>query len=282
MSDQTRECPRCGTRQDQGWLCDGCRRHVRVTLRAIAHDWPDLMDTFARQVSHNSEGRGIGHAQPLPFDEQAAQCSRDIRNVLVTAVKLIVDDLSAPTPPDRIGAMCGLLEAWLPVIRKQAWAVHLADELDDLHSRLLRTLQHGAGQQITLTRAACPVDGGPLRSRIGLDWGQYPFIRCTVCGTTWDATTWDELLAQSQARDDAIPEEDYPKQGDPKWVTGAEIAKALGVNPSTVRRVAAQRGWYANAKLVVTPQGGGRVWLYRVTDAAAWWQERHAAKLANA
>lgn len=273
MSDQTRECPRCGTRQEQGWLCDGCRRHVRVTLRAIAHDWPDLMDAFTRVrgIPTESEGHGKGGGQPLPYDERAAEVSHHVRAVLVSWVKLTIEELHADSPGDRIGAMAAHLTAWLPVVRRQEWALEFADEVDDLHAWLIGALQQGEGKLVTLQRAACPDCDGALVARVGLDWSRNPMIRCRTCTREWGAGAWDELMAQSQERDDQIPEEQFPAVGSPDWATAVWIAEALGVSVAAVRTAAWRYRW---TKRHAGAGADGRVVVYLLADVGQWWRDR--------
>jgi ribosomal protein S27AE len=268
-------CPRCGEREDQGWLCHGCTRHLRNTLRAIRNDWPDLMDAFtrARGIQLDSEGHGTTLHGPLPFDEQAAEVSRHIRAVLVSWSMVTVEDFHATCPPDRIAAMVGHLIAWLPTIRKHVWALELSDEVDDLHAWLLGALQRGEGRLVTLQRASCPDCGGPLTARVGLDWSRNPRIRCrgTDCGREWGADAWDELMAASQRRDDAIPEEPTLPDFTADWATAEWIASAMALSVGAVRTAAWRHGWQ---RRLAGGTADGRTVLYLLADAGEWWRRR--------
>ena len=272
----TKTCPRCGHRDDQGWLCHDCTSFLRTTLLAIRSDWPDLMDAYTRSkgIPLDSEGHGTALHSPLPFDERAAEVSRYIRAVLVSWAMVIVEDFGSTCPPDRIGAMIDHLVAWLPTIRKQVWALEMCDQADDLRAWLLGALQQGEGRLVTLQRASCPECGGPLTARVGLDWSRNPMIRCRGsedCNREWGADAWDELMAASQERDDAIPEEDVQAGFTADWATAEWIASALGVAVVTVRKMAWKHQWQRRSA------GGtadGRTVLYSLSDAGEWWKRR--------
>lgn len=274
-------CPRCGERSDQGWLCSGCTRYTRTTLRGIRSDWPDLMDEFvrARGIPTETEGHGKGGDQPLPYDEQAATVSHHIRAVLSSWVRVTVEDFRAECPPDRIGAMVAHLIGWLPTIRKQEWAGDFADEMSDLHAWLIGALQRGEGKLVTLQRAACPTCDGALTARVGLDWSRNPMIRCRTCTREWGAGAWDELREESDLRDAAIPVEDYPHIGHPDWVTAARLAEALGgVSVAAIRKAAQRHGW---TKRSAGGGAHGRTVVYLLADVAPWWQQRAARRVAK-
>ena len=273
-------CPRCGERSDQGWLCSGCTRYTRTTLRGIRSDWPDLMDAFvrARGIPTETEGHGSGGDQPLPYDEQAATVSHHIRAVLSSWVRVTVEDFRAECPPDRIGAMVAHLAGWLPTIRKQEWAGDFADEVSDLHAWLIGALQRGEGRLVTLQRASCPHCDGALTARMALDWSRNPMIRCRTCTSEWAARAWDDLKRQSDLRDATIPIEDYPHIGHPDWVTAARLGEALGVNPQVVRNAARKHGW---TKRSAGGGAHGRTVVYLLADVAPWWEQRTARRAAK-
>lgn len=272
-------CPRCGERSDQGWLCSGCTRYTRTTLRGIRSDWPDLMDAFvrARGIPTETEGHGKGGDQPLPYDEQAATVSHHIRAVLSSWVRVTVEDFRADCPADRIGAMVAHLIAWLSTIRRQEWAGDFADEISDLHSWLIGALQRGEGKLVTLQRAACPTCDGALTARVGLDWSRNPMIRCRTCTREWGAGAWGDLADESEARDDAIPEEQAPTIGNPDWATVAWIAEALGVSVAAVRTAAWRKGW---TKRLAGGGADGRIVVYLLADVGEWWRQRAARRSA--
>ena len=269
-------CPRCGERSDQGWLCPGCTRYTRTTLRGIRLDWPDLMDTMVRSrgIPTSTEGHGSGGDRPLPYDEQAAMVSHHIRAVLSSWVRVTVDDFRAAYPSDRIAAMVAHLTGWLPMIGRQEWAGEFADEVSDLHAWLIGALQRGEGRLVTLQRAACPTCGGALTARVGLDWSRNPMIRCRTCTREWGAGAWGELAEESEARDAAIPEGDLTAGG-LDWATAVWIAEALGVSVAAVRTAAWRQRW--NKRLA----GGcedGRIVVYSLADAGEWWRQRAERK----
>lgn len=263
-------CPRCGERSDQGWLCSGCARYTRTTLRGIRLDWPDLMDAFvrARGIPTETEGHGSGGDQPLPYDEQAATVSHHIRAVLSSWARVTVEDFRAECPPDRIGAMVAHLTGWLPTIRKQEWAGDFADEMSDLHAWLIGALQRGEGRLVTLQRASCPHCDGALTARVGLDWSRNPMIRCRTCTSEWGAGAWDELKGQSDRRFEeglaSLP--DGPLVGTPEWASPSRISQALGVGEGMVRTAAWRHRW--------DKRKVGRGVVYLTKDAAAWWKSR--------
>ena len=272
-SVSAKTCPRCGHRDDQGWLCHDCTNFLRTTLLAIRSDWPDLMDAYTRSkgIPLDSEGHGTALHSPLPFDERAAEVSRYIRAVLVSWVMVIVEDFGSACPPDRIGAMIDHLVAWLPTIRKQVWALEMCDQADDLRAWLLGALQQGEGRLVTLQRASCPECGGPLTARVGLDWSRNPMIRCRgdeKCRREWGAGEWEDLMAASLAREDEVFRSlpDDPLFGSVDWVTPSFIAAALNVGVGMIRTAAWRHGWER--------QKVGRDVVYRTDDVAAWWKLR--------
>lgn len=271
-------CPRCGERSDQGWLCSGCTRYTRNTLRGIRSDWPDLMDAFvrARGIPTETEGHGKGGDHPLPYDEQAATVSHHIRAVLTSWVRVTVEDFHAECPSGRIGALITHLIAWLPTICRQAWVSEFADEISDLHSWLIGALQRGEGRLVTLQRASCPTCDGALTARVGLDWSRNPMIRCRTCTREWGAGAWDELMADSRLRDDDTPEEDAPAIGNPDWATATWIAAALGVSVPAVRTAAWRNRW---TKRLAGANTDGRIVVYLLSDVAAWWKRRAERKM---
>lgn len=279
-SASVKTCPRCGQREDQGWMCHDCTTHLRNSLSAIRNDWPDLMDAFtkARGIPLDGEGHGKSHEHALPFDDQAAEVSRHIRAVLVSWTKVTVDEFGATCPRDRIGAMVSHLEAWLPTIRKQEWVLDLCDEADDLHAWLIGALQQGEGRLVTLQRASCPECGGALTARVGLDWSRNPQIRCrgaADCGREWGAGAWDELMAESQRRDDAIPEEDTEAGFTADWATAEWIASAMNLKAGAVRTAAWRHGW---ERRLAGGTADGRTVLYSLADVGEWWKRRAMKK----
>lgn len=282
-SVSAKTCPRCSHRDDQGWLCHDCTNFLRTTLLAIRSDWPDLMDAYTRSkgIPLDSEGHGTALHSPLPFDERAAEVSRYIRAVLVSWVMVIVEDFGSTCPPDRIGAMIDHLVAWLPTIRKQVWALEMCDQADDLRAWLLGALQQGEGRLVTLQRASCPECGGPLTARVGLDWSRNPMIRCRGredCNREWGADAWDELMAASQKRDDAIPEEDVQAEFTADWATAEWIASAMNVSAAAVRTAAWRHHW---DKRLAGGTEDGRTVLYSLADVGEWWRRRAERKAAK-
>lgn len=269
-------CPRCGERSDEGWLCSGCTRYTRTTLRSIHTDWPDLMDAFTKQrgLPTGGEGHGKNNTLPLPYDERAARTSHHIRATIASWCRLLHEDHQVPLPADRIGAMLHHLRSWLPLARRQAWSAEFADEISDLHRDLLAALQAGEGNQVTVPRAACPHCGGPLHTRINLDWFKNPAIWCSTCGEKWGAGAWEDLKKQS----DAFLDEEFhslpgtPLDGIPEWASATRIAEALGVSPGMIRTAAWRHGW-ERCKV-------GRESVYAVDHVAVWW-EKKTTKTAN-
>lgn len=201
-----KSCPRCGRQSTDGHLCESCAWHTRNSLRSLVNWWPDLFDTFTRQdrTTPQSEGHGLHHEKPLPFDVRAAELANEIRQTFVGWVRVTVEDYGAPWPADRISAMEDHLSRWTGRLRTHEAAAEYAKEIDGLADRITKVIDTADGQLVHITTADCPNVteagrcGGELVGHIKRDWFASAFVRCRSCSMTWDARQWVGLQRLSR------------------------------------------------------------------------------------
>lgn len=272
-------CPRCRKQSLDGSLCESCAWNVQQGLAIIVNWWPDLFDTFTRQTrtTARTEGHGLHHESPLPFDEAAATLANEIRHTLVSWVLLTVEEFGAQFPADRISAMTEHLKRWTTRLRKHDAAAEYADEIARLANRVVKVIDTADGQLVHVPRASCIVDrdgtrcGGELVAAIRRDWFAESFIRCRSCGQTWSAAEWEPLRERSTQMDDAEDRalDALDEQPGPiAWATPQEFAARYGIEVVSVYNAATKHGW--NRRKV------GRQVVYAVQDVLNWRAEKGA------
>lgn len=266
-------CPRCRKQSLDGSLCEACAWNIEQGLAIIVNWWPDLFDTFTRQTrtTARTEGHGLHHESPLPFDEGAATLANEIRHTLVSWVLLTVEEFGAAVPADRISAMTEHLKRWTTRLRKHEAADEYADEIARLANRVVKVIDTADGQLVHVPRASCVIDrggtrcGGELVAAIRRDWFAESFIRCRSCGQTWSAAEWEPLWERSMQMDDAEDRaldafDDRP--GPIAWATPQEYARRYGLAVVTIYNAARRNRWERRKV--------GRQVVYATVDVEAW------------
>jgi len=270
---QETPCPRCRRATTDGHLCEHCSWGVQQGLSIIVNWWPDLFDTFTKQErkTAHTEGHGLHHENPLPFDPVAAELANTIRQTLVSWVKLTMDEFSAPCPKDRISTMAEHLRTWTPKLRKHEVAAEYADEIARLAGRVLKVIDTADGQLVHVPGAHCITDrggmrcGGELVAAIRRDWFAESFIRCRNCGQAWSAADWAGVAERSMQLDDqedAAADALNDEPGPVAWATPQEFARRYGLSVQYVYNAAKKHGWM-RAKV-------GRQVVYSVQDVLDW------------
>ena len=267
------KCPACGERSDDGRVCEHCDWNIKQGLNIIVNWWPDLFYTITRQTrtTPRSEGHGLHHEKPLPFDAPAAELANEVRHTLVQWVRLTVDEFGAAYPRDRMSAMADHLRDWTGKLRGHAAAVDYVHEIGRLADRVMKAIDTADGQLVHVPRATCPVTdeagrcGGELVAAIRRDWFAESFLRCQSCGRTWAAAEWEQVRTDSDRLDDAEDAAldavgDVP--GPIAWATPQEFARRYGVAVVTLYNAAARNGWERRKV--------GRQVIYSVRDVLRW------------
>lgn len=236
----------CGTAAEGYYLCRGCTQHLVGELRRTGELVDHLNAAIARQTS---TGTGVGVAsrsaeRPLPVNLHAADVARDLGSVLSTWAADMAERTGRPlVDSSATPAVARWLLGSTATMRTHPAASELHDEITDALARGWRAIDRPAARHFA---GPCEQCGADLYAR-----PHAAELRCTECGTGYDATdrrTW--LL--DQARD--------------QLATASTIARALPgllgrpVTPAMIR------GYAHRGRLAPRPADTAGRNRYRVGD----------------
>lgn len=226
MTDQT--C-RCGVTVHEGThLCAKCVKTLDHALGNVATDYVDLDTLRTKRARYGTAGatRGsIGKTRPIGVDlrfvrpsnaayrspneiqlpgreGQGTELMHDVRNTVVTWVRVCLDDWPAlTTPADHIPACCTFLQGILTAIAGQPWAEELIADMLRLEKALARLVDRPAERWYAgKCSASEPGDGDAMCTYELYATTDSGTLRCRVCGTVHDiAARRDFLLEEAQA-----------------------------------------------------------------------------------
>lgn len=260
----------CGAPTGDGTtLCPRCVNRLAADLDQVTWLERELDTALARQTAYGDRVGGRAAEHPLPYDPRASEAAWVLRDTLTNVARAIAPEptperpetaterLSRPGWTDSLGAdlsaarIARSLAQRLDTIRRHPEAYPLADEVHAAVTNAKRVIDRPPAR-IYVGHCPCHTD---LYARPGA-----ATVRCTGCGTTYDAAQRRaELLAAVEDR----------------LATATEIArllKSLG-HDITASRI---RGYAHRGRL--TPRGRNHEDnpLYRVGDVINLAIERKA------
>lgn len=237
---------RCGTDASGYYLCHRCTHALVAELRRVGDLTTHLDHAIARQTSTQS---GVGVAsrsaeRPLPVNLGAADVARDLHNVLGTWAADIAERTGRPlVDSSSTPAIARWLLGSTATMRTHPAAAELHDEITDALARGWRVVDRPAPRHFAGPCDHCDAD---LYARPNA-----AELRCTECGTTYNATDRRAWLLD-QARD--------------QLATPSTIARALpgllgrSVTPAMIR------GYAHRGRLAPRPADAAGRNRYRVGD----------------
>jgi hypothetical protein len=292
-------CSRCGRPViDDGYLCasgdvehPGCTEQVTADLRDVPTLARAAADTYAGQDHTTRVAAGpsqneadadddlalTAKIQTLPWDERASVALRELRNVLVGWVRLVMEERRYPSerttgpwcllcihtscraarspswPADSLPAMAG----WL--IGEVRWLRRHPDAASMYHD-----ITHAVGRiRQVVDRAPNLVYAGPCGALVGADTAAHR------CGADMYATPGAAVVTCQACRThhDVEQRRDWMRDALKEYLlTATEIARAM-TSPSQEVRADRIWQWASRGRLVSRgTDSTGRLPLYRVGD----------------
>lgn len=138
-----------------------CRQHHRETSSAVTQ-LPGLhADLTYRLIQSGASLTGMPHApskEPgLSLDHRVVQCRSDIRNVLTTWARHVVDERQVTTPQDNLSSMALFLGAHCSWVLSQAYGPAFCLDMVGPWETAKRLIHPNASRAFNV--ASCPEEG---------------------------------------------------------------------------------------------------------------------------
>lgn len=245
-------CDSCGSPQvDAAYVCPDCAARTDRDLTWLAANAAELDVVITRQ-SRIGTGTGGGTEIPLPLDLNASYTADDVRNVLTTWARDLMDGRAIHGPADTIAGCAAWITGQLNILRARPYAEKALDELSDAVARVRRAVDSHV-QRVYRGPCGASTDTGPCAEEL-YAVAHAETIRCRSCDTEHDSAARRERLLGA-VRDQIVPACDI--------TTAIQVWADRDLDSSTVRKWAergrlVRRGWTRDGRPT-----------YRVGDALA-------------